>query len=102
MTIYKHTPGPWTAQPVVDEEDELRVLSADGSYVCSIDLDGTFEDDILAQIYADADMIAAAPELLDALKGMVRYAEYAQLWNKTPNDEYHKAVEVIAKAEGKL
>lgn len=43
---------------------------------------------------ANAHLIAAAPELLEALKEMVSWC----IWN---TDYYHRALAAIAKAEGR-
>lgn len=77
-----HTPAPWIAKKSIHGGQYKYVqIGADEAYTT------------LEVLPEDARLIAAAPELLDALK---RAAEYA------PNEvEYQHALKVIAKAEGK-
>ena len=96
MSEMKHTPGPWS----IETEDEYcgQIDAANGEIV------GVFVEDPNEH---DARLIAAAPELLDALK----YATDALsggLWDYGPGqDEHEKCNEVlescravIAKATG--
>lgn len=65
MTTSKHTPGPWAYDPA-----ELRIYYADGDVeptVAYVEYDNSSE----AQAEADARLIAAAPELLAALKDAI-------------------------------
>lgn len=60
----KHTPGPWTNQ--FAEEGHLAVLTADGqTLVALID----HRDDEQEEV-ANGMLVAAAPDLLEALKAM--------------------------------
>ena len=59
----KHTPGPWVADWCVDE---WRVEDEHGRLVA-----GNIEDD------RDARLIAAAPELLEALSDLMDCSEYS-------------------------
>ncbi len=91
----KHTEGPWIVLDLgeIVAEDDLEVL------VATIDL-GTAEGE------ANARLIAAAPDLLDALKACARILpNYASLGKTALDDEACDAVieqvnEAIAKAEG--
>lgn len=97
MSETKHTPGPWVVKSArsgfyVESQFDVIVESLDeyGRY-------GAIDDE------ANARLIAAAPELLEALKSI------AEFWNRDQNEEamigacWH-AVETaeaaIAKAEG--
>lgn len=95
-----HTPGPWCYQPY-NYPDQLRHeiwKSSDGEKIegyriAVIDdvTDGTGAN----RTQANARLIAAAPELLEAVKLLL---PLAQSWSKA-----HKAAsEAIAKAEGKV
>jgi len=59
----KHTPGPWMAGPMVGESDTIWIGNGDG-YVAQVTrIDGLEPID-----WADATLIAAAPDLLAALR----------------------------------
>jgi len=88
----KHTPGPWALQ--VDEE----IIYSQGAdfepqiaitYKREANLDGLLEE------RANARLIAAAPELLGALKALIKFGlcENEQVWAD--------ALSAIAKAEGR-
>lgn len=67
MTNAQHTPGPWTVEKRTDME--IAINQYEGRYqhtVCEIH--HARSDDLTARAYADADLIAAAPELLEALE----------------------------------
>lgn len=96
----KHTPGPWM---VTDSGGDVNVM--DG---CSIGIDDAFGQDggrdyCLAtvvngdpdELRANAELVAAAPELLDALEEMMEYLPCNQLGGVT-----HRARAAIAKAKG--
>lgn len=81
-----HTPGPWTTEPGrVRIEGKIR--SADGRCVAQM---------VRAE---DQSLIAAAPDLLAALKGAMHVLEHTQV---TPSavERYERAVAAIAKATG--
>jgi hypothetical protein len=86
----KHTPGPWIYKGFVTDSDfsgwrvylptrYRRVITVEGTSAGEAD--------------ANARLVAAAPELLAALKGVLRVAD-----RKT--DEFDAARAAIAKAEG--
>jgi hypothetical protein len=78
----KHSPGPW-----VEENDGL-ITDADGNGVGDIYLS------------EDANLVCAAPELLEALKSLIELGRKDTSNQKY--DEYFKdALAAIAKAEGK-
>ena len=94
----RHTPGPWSVGdkrgvwvgPVVTAEDGKRGVA----FVCG-------ESD------ANARLLAAAPELLAALKVAADAIDYAQAQVDSENDRHNLLVRlvqvqrVIAKAEGR-
>lgn len=85
-----HTPGPWAlcydTRPRM-EWNITVVRENDRNYaVCFMTSDGPSE--------ANARLITAAPDLLAALKGVLRVADRA-------TDEFDAARAAIAKAEGK-
>ena len=88
-----HTPGPWTAYCASDDGD---------NYI------GATGDRIVAQNASedDARLIAAAPDLLAALKEAAKYVEYRRRAHKDVQSGDGMPVEtswkeIIAKAEGK-
>jgi hypothetical protein len=82
----KHTPGPWKIGAL--ESGQAAVDGADGSEVTGF------------VSIPDASLIAAAPDLLDALE------EYHRVANAVPYAQWtpamHKAQDAIAKAKGKV
>lgn len=85
MTEAKHTPGPWFAEE--DEEGNWRVADEDGAWVAR-SLSWAREEE------ADAYLIAAAPDLLEALERMV------SLFLRQNAHDVAGARAAIAKAKG--
>lgn len=91
MSEQKHTSGPWDVFGAQDSSsDKWRALTVSQASmpfmrVCFMPSDGT------ETIMANARLIAAAPELLEALKGVVRVAD-------RQTDEFDAARVAIAKA----
>lgn len=71
MTDSKHTKGPWHVSAV----DETLVLGPDNRAVATTFQDEGDYKDKCDRRYADACVIAAAPELLAALKAMICWGE---------------------------
>lgn len=97
MTQSKHTPGPWSA---VADEDSARIGGCDWRIITPCSLD---DHDALVSIWdrrdgedvaANARLIAAAPDMLEALKKIVFD------WDGEPED-MADARAAIAKAEGR-
>jgi hypothetical protein len=85
----QHTPGPWR----IDPEHPLCIESGRGN-IALVNLARASE--------ADARLIAAAPEMLEALKlAQMRILELS-LWAKVPADgqTFNAVCAAIAKAEG--
>lgn len=81
----KHTPGPWSCPK------GLEVIAADGRVITFID-DGDYREP--AEAEANACLIAAAPELLAALKVCLHFC------NPMQTRAIAATQEAIAKAEG--
>ena len=68
MDMSSHTPGPWDCIPGADNEKSVWLICGPGqSYIGQVDAEdgeGLNED--------DARLIAAAPDLLEALKTVYR------------------------------
>lgn len=87
-----HTPGPWEAEQdcansigIVSEETEV-------ARICPED------DDLTEQEWADARLIAAAPDLLKACKAV---ASFAVSWEPLTPGDIAEVTAAIAKAEGR-
>lgn len=65
-TNTKHTPGPWSLRHG-GRHDGDRLVTSGGSDICR--MDGGPNDD--SETLANARLIAAAPELLDALRNLL-------------------------------
>ena len=85
-----HTPGPWEIHPYADNEGDIH--GGDGKLVCMMRQGDTDPEDDWS---ADARLIAAAPDLLAALKELVDDCDGLLGWNCDP------AKRAIAKAEGR-
>ena len=89
-----HTPGPWVVGPI--DDTAVTHLGKDGIRYEVAAVDGDYNDpDEWPIMEANARLIAAAPDLLAALKEMVRMCD---AFGDT--DYRVKAIAAIAKAEG--
>lgn len=89
----KHTPAPWEMGRANRPAFANNGIWAGGFVICDMCNDGYGEEEQLA----NARLIASAPELLDALKEIVRLGEGIL----EPTRELDIARQAIAKAEGK-
>jgi hypothetical protein len=102
MADLKHTPKPWHVNVV----DETLVVDSDNRPVATTFQDESDYADECDRRYADACLIAAAPELLDALKKMITWGLEPDSDSKSPREgqlveAWAKARAAIAKAEGR-
>ncbi len=93
----KHTPGHWVYHildnqlPVVFTDDE------DGITICQLYDENTRMGENAENNEANAKLIAAAPELLEALKDVLNHLEWDD--SESPAQKaYDKAIEAIKKA----
>jgi len=92
-----HTPGPWTVHAWGDKSYEINAAL---DTVCNVP---GFDDDTVdaGNAEANASLIAAAPELLAALKELVAYDD----GSNDPEDYGYEVLQrckaTIAKAEGR-
>ena len=94
----KHTPGPWFISGRMTKYIEARIgggLIQEVAACGPTDADGGYGE----RQYANAQLISAAPDLLEALEGMVRKAQ-KQNWNDNYPAELNAAYAAIAKAKG--
>jgi hypothetical protein len=87
----KHTPGPWNT----NSPDETLVLGPDRQVVATTLQDEEDYQQNYDRRAADAILISAAPELLEALKGLERLASR---WAGDHNKAIRAARAAIAKA----
>ena len=96
MSETKHTPGPWK----VLSEEAIRIKSQDGSLLAMLHhlrgVHGVNGRIPIEEVHANARLIAAAPELLEALKELLGLAERHGWLHVAVNN----ARAAIAKAEG--
>lgn len=97
----KHTPGPWTINDARDGQSVLfqieSSVQADKPEVIVAMLDDG--NTSVSEQRANAHLIAAAPELLDAVKDLRDYlAEY----EPDGGELAQRVAQIIAKAEGRL
>ena len=92
----KHTPGPWN---VSEEFDGTSIKAGMFHVTHTIQACGFHEPDVdKAVTQANARLIAAAPELLDALNAMLTHMGMDEdEWNKVT---FNQARAAIAKATG--
>jgi hypothetical protein len=116
----EYTPGPWVIDGLFDADTGVDILAVedpsrreDGVKICEV---LPFVEDWTELEIANAHLIAAAPELLEALKAVWNLIECGQLRRNTSDDANPdfamrqipfvmalKAMETaIAKAEGRL
>jgi hypothetical protein len=86
----EHTPGPWK----VNHGNEMHhVTNTDGVVIAEV-----YHNTPKPQPYSNARLIAAAPELLEALKEMIPYSE-GQIWTPSAMKVWNeKAKRIIHKA----
>lgn len=106
MSESKHTPGPWqvcgtrhTGDLKIGRDARLHMVGPDGDAVAAV-----FFDMKTGRGFRDARLIAAAPELLQALKGLLADIEDYQRINNLGGENNHWQVisrAAIAKAEGR-
>ena len=72
----KHTPGPWQTDQAEHDApyQDIRIHAGKGS-ICSVWIDDAPLHDYNAEQRANARLIAAAPELLEALRTAVDHLE---------------------------
>ena len=97
MSAPKHTPGPWRMSAAIRwDEFDIRDAGSSGGYAPIAKVKGD-KRSTLEQAAANARLIAAAPELLEALMTFPQSLDWTddELW-----DWSNKTRSVIAKATG--
>jgi hypothetical protein len=97
----RHTAGPWEATDLTTIGKTLTgcplILDASGNRITVVEFSPIIKD--FEELQANARLIAAAPELLEALESAIGILRGHQ---ETPEkiERYTKATAVIAKAKG--
>ena len=91
-----HTPGPWFNANGMDDCNGYVATTDKTSTIRIVSCHGVFVE---GERKANARLIAAAPELLEALKEMLEWARRVKVRN--PGMEVANAINAIAKAEGR-
>lgn len=89
----EHTKGKWIVQSYRDAENikQFDIKAEDGSSIASV-------YPLTLSAKSNATLIAAAPELFEALDGLTKY--FAFMVKDPQFHEYTKAVKAINKAKG--
>lgn len=98
MSESKYMPGPWTIEEYGDDETPALVIHKDTeNRICFMATPGSHGDP--AKIEADARLIAAAPDLLEALRELREQTEPEELLDDESKC-WLKARAAILKATG--
>lgn len=107
----KHTPGPWHAYPADYQREHagdllpIFVVGPREFHTVAQVRAGNEDDDLPTQTRANARLIAAAPDMLAALRRIVQRAYESETDETGLRDTIHAlhtlAVEAIAMAEGR-
>lgn len=90
----EHTPAPWTVNPLEgDDTPMVLIVDSNGNLICSTEGQG----DDLTHTEANANLIAAAPELLEALEDSI-LNDLGQTQEDIKRRDGYRAI--IAKAKG--
>ena len=90
-----HTPAPWR----VDRGSMLKgvnVITPRNEWICYLGMASR------PDVVADANLIAAAPELLEALNGAAEYFEMIETATGVEHDVLRSIRAAIAKAKGEI
>ena len=92
----KFTKGNWN---VSDDTSECYLVKSDDGGLIAFVYDGDIDEEAIHMdvVEANAKLIAAAPELLEALIKMCDFHEKNATWDKG-NNGYYKAKQIIKKA----
>lgn len=91
MSTQKHTDGPWKFRFESIDQEWAIVTTASGSIIANVNSDHHQK--------ANARLIAAAPDLIHALRGMVCLYEVMNARNPYTDSRPLEALAAIAKAE---
>jgi hypothetical protein len=93
-----HTPGPWN-RAMQGDTIEISISATPFGRKVIAEVQTGFDEPFESQQHANARLIAAAPELLHALRKFVEWQD--EMKNAVPRIYIDRAKEAIAKAEGR-
>ena len=97
----QHTPGPWTVRDNRNNTLGIDAHEPDGSYCQPARVNGNASDSVYGPVtWANARLIAAAPDLLAALKAAAAYYEMLERATGVTHGVLAEIRAAIAKAEG--
>ena len=100
----KHTPGPWDTDERDHDEplQNIKIKAGRHHTVCTVWIDDAPVRDFNAQQWANARLIAAAPDLLEALEGLLCWCQGYEADKLNPHafSYIRSARAAIAKATG--
>ena len=98
----KHTPGPWSVS-VEDSAGRLFVIAHDKGVVARVTRRVTVrrKNPDLSERDSNARLIAAAPEILEALEDAMAWFTKLEDWSGVGDPDIEKYQAAIEKAEGK-
>jgi hypothetical protein len=97
----KHTPGPWTADKLQDRDTFNIFANGFVSAMCQVSrMENSTRSTSGNEVAANARLIAAAPDLLEALREIAELADKVDSWQSFPYEPIQKAYAAIAKATG--
>lgn len=99
MTNLKHTPGPWFFNN--DFTISNRDVTGDrpfGNDICLVFVDNYKNENAIKQSEVDGLLIAAAPEMLEAIISYLKRIEYAEEIDSMRS--YKEFIDVVEKATG--
>ena len=103
MSNAKHTPGPWFIDHSMKrfaEPGHIAISAANHAVLAQVVVRMDDEDEDSGWLLANAHLIAAAPELLEALQRLSDQCERLRLSGQKETDAERKARAAIAKATG--
>ena len=99
----KHTPGPWEIKPEESNRNYIRIrgsLVGELYKIANVPLPDYDCERDAKECRANTRLIAAAPDLLEALQNLVDQCEQEPGWHQAPAIQSARAA--IAKAEGRI
>lgn len=92
----KHTPGPWEVEIVKSEKDEVYARIKGVAFTDGIKV-GVYKKKLPEEALANADLIAAAPELLEACKEALIDLQFLKDYIPKHSNSIKRLKEAIAK-----
>lgn len=97
MANTQHTPGPWEIEGQFDDELGVEIVNrGEERYICEV---APFTEEWTDEEIANAHLIAAAPDLLEACKAAKKYLEPDLV--EPGRTVFWALVAAITKAEGR-